>query len=237
MQTKIQKVKDYFNETDNYLKNNLLIALRSRLIKKNLPDLKNKRILDIGCGNGELTLPYIKDNKITYIDLSDKMLEIVRSNIPIEYYQNAKFLNIDFEKFDLTEKYDYLFMIGVLAHVNSIEMAFSKIVGLLDSNGTLIVQFTNHRNVLSFIIRLIFEIKKILWKKLDYKVNNTSLQKIKKELKKNKLEYYNKVNYWPPIPGFSLLPMGIRKFIYYKLLNSILLRPLGSEILLFISLV
>jgi 2-polyprenyl-3-methyl-5-hydroxy-6-metoxy-1,4-benzoquinol methylase len=236
MQSKIQRVKEYFNETDNYLKNNLLIALRSRLIKENLPYLKNKSILDIGCGNGELTLPYIQENRISYIDVSDKMLEIARSNIPVEYYQNAKFINTELDKFDQTEKYDYVFLIGVLAHVNSIEMVFSKIVGLLNINGTLIVQFTNSRNIISFMMRIIGEIKKIQGEKAGYKVNYTSLQKIKKELKMNKLDYYKKVTYWPPISGFRLLPEGIRKLIYYKLLNNKLLRPLGSEILLFISL-
>jgi 2-polyprenyl-3-methyl-5-hydroxy-6-metoxy-1,4-benzoquinol methylase len=237
MQTRSQQVKYYFNETDNYLKNKFLIAIRSRLIKKNLPDLKNKSILDIGCGNGDLTLPYIIDNKITFIDLSDKMLEIVRSNIPVEYYHHAKLLNIDIDKFDLKETYDYVFMIGVLAHINSPEITFSRLAGLLDSDGTLIIQFTNSTNIISFLTRLISKIKNIFGESLGYKMNYTSLQKITKELGKNRLEYYNKVTYWPELSGSRFLSEGIRKFIYYKLLNSRPFRPLGSEILLFISLV
>jgi plasmid maintenance system antidote protein VapI len=126
-------------------------------------------------------------------------------------------------------------MIGVLAHVNSMEMAFSRLAGLLNGDGTLIVQFTNGRNIISFMMRLILKIKKIFGKGPEYKMNFTSLQKITKELEKNKLEYYNKVTYWPTLPGFRLLPEGFRKFIYYKLLNSRLLRPFGGEIILFIS--
>jgi 2-polyprenyl-3-methyl-5-hydroxy-6-metoxy-1,4-benzoquinol methylase len=237
MQTRTQKIKDYFNETNNYIKNNLVIALRANLIKKSLPDLNNKCILDIGCGNGDLTLPYIKDNKITFLDLSDKMLEIVRSKIPVEYYQNAEFVNLPLDKFVHKKKYDYLFIIGVLAHVNSLKMTFSRLAELLVADGTLIIQFTNSRNIISLIIRLIHQIKMVFGKRLEYKVNYISLQRITKEVKKNKLGYYKKVTYWPTLPGFMILPDGIRRFIYYRILNSKLLRPLGGEILLFISFV
>lgn len=236
MQTRTQIVKDHFNETDNYLKNNLVIILRSKLIKENLPALNNKDILDIGCGNGDLTLPYIKDNKITFLDLSDKMLEIVRSNTPVEYYGNAEFLNIDFDNFTETKKYDYIFVIGVLAHVNSLEKAFSRFTGLLNRDGILIIQFTNSQNILSIIIRFISGIKSVFRKRLEYKVNYTPTQKIAKELRKNKLKSFKMVSYWPSLPGFRLLPLSIRKIVYFKLLNGRLLRSLGGEILLFIKL-
>lgn len=235
MQTRTQKVEDYFNETDRYLRNNLIISLRSRLLKENLPDLKNKYILDIGSGNGDLTLPYIKDNKITFLDLSDKMLEIVRSKIPKESYQNGEFINIDLDKFVHTKKYNYVFMIGVLAYVNSLENTFSKLEGLLDDNGTLIIEFTNSRNIITIAKRLIYKVTKMFGNDLGFNMNNISFQEIKKELRKNKLEYNNLLTYWPPLPGFRLLPKSNRNFIYYKLLNSKLLMALGSEIILFIS--
>ena len=235
MQTRVEKVKDYFNETDNYLKDNLEIDLRIRLIKKNIPAPQNNSIVDIGCGNGDLTLPFIKDNKITFVDLSDKMLQIVRSKIPAEYSGNAECLNIDLDKFSLAKKYDYVFMIGVLAHVSSLENTFSMLAGLLEKNGTLIIQFTNKRNFISYMMRLIFQLKKKFGKGRDYKMNYTSLNDITKELKKNNLEYNNKSVYWSSLPGFSLLPKGIRNFIYYKFLNSALLRSLGGEIILYIS--
>jgi len=236
MQDKAQKVKDYFNETDNYLKKNPEIALRSSLIKKNLPDLNNKNILDIGCGNGDITLPYIKNNNITFLDFSEKMLEIVRKKIPNEYRQNAQFLNIDLNQLSGDKKYDYLFVIGVLAHVNSIELTFSKFVELLDSDGTIIVQFTNRTNIISILTTFIFEIKYMFRKKPPFKVNYTSLHNIKKELQKSKLAYYTKVAFWPAsLPGFGMFPEGVRSFIY-KLLNGKILRPLGSEVLLFVSL-
>ena len=237
MQIQNQKVKEYFNETENYLKNNPEIDLRSKLIKKILADPKNNTILDIGCGNGDITLPYIKNNKITFVDLSDKMLQIVRTKIPADYHQNAEFLNVSLDKFDNPRKYGVVFMIGVLAHVSSIESAFSKLKELVETDGTLIIQFTNSRNIISFLMRFIFRLKKLFGRGREYKINYTSLQDIRRELEKNNLDYSRRVVYWPTLPGFSVLPPAIRNFIYYKLLNSRLLRPLGGETLLVISLV
>ncbi len=235
MQTRSRRVKNYFDQTDNYLKNKFGIASRSSLINRNLPELKNKIILDIGCGNGEVTLPYIENNKITFLDLSDKMLDIVRSRIPQEYHQNAEFVNIDLDSFNYVKKYDYLFLIGVLAHVNSVEMTISKVSQLLDCDGTLIIQFTNSNNIISLIVKLLGEIKKMFGKSLNYKVNSNSFRVIRKELRKNKLEYFKKVNYWPSLPGFSLIPNRVRGFVQSKILNSKLIQPLGGEILLFVS--
>ncbi|MEP7165227.1 MAG: methyltransferase domain-containing protein [Ferruginibacter sp.] len=234
MEPRIEKVKDYFNETDNYLKDNLEITLRSKLIKENLPEPKAKTIIDIGCGNGDLTLPFIKDNKITFVDLSDKMLDIVRSKVPVGYSQNAEFLNVDLDKFPITKKFDTVFMVGVLAHVNSLERTFTSLAGLLDNNGTLVIQFTNKSNLISYLMKLIFRLKRKFGKERDYKMNYTSVSDITNELKKNNLKYYRKAVYWSSLPGFSLLPKGLRKFVYYKFLNSRLLSPLGGEILLFI---
>jgi ubiquinone/menaquinone biosynthesis C-methylase UbiE len=235
MQTRTEIVKEYFNETDIYLKDNLEIPLRCRLIQKTFPDPENKNILDIGCGNGDITLPYIKKNKITFVDLSDKMLEIVRSKIPAAYSGQAEFLNIDLDKFGATKKYDHVFMIGVLAHVNSLPAAFSRLAGLVDKEGTLIIQFTNRKNFSSFMMRVIFKIKRMFGKGREYKMNKMSVRDITRELDKNRLEYYHKAVYWSSLPGFGLLPKGFRKFIYYKVLNSRLLRPLGGEVILFIS--
>ena len=235
MQTRVDIVKDYFNETDIYLKDNLEIPLRISLINKNITNPQNKNIVDIGCGNGDITLPYIRNNKITFVDLSDKMLEIVRSKVPAEYAQNAECINIDLDKFSLSKKYNYVFMIGVLAHVNSLERTFKMLAELLEPNGTLVIQFTNKQNFISYMIRMIAKIKRKFGKEREYKMNYTSLNDITRELKKNKLEYRNKSVYWSSLPGFTLLPIGIRKFIYYKLLNSGLLRPLGGEIILYIS--
>ena len=235
MQTRTQKVKEYFKETDNYIKNNLVIVLRTILIKRNLPDLKNKSILDIGCGNGELSIPYISKNKISFLDLSDNMLNLVRKQIATEYLVNATFIKQDILKFIHTEVYDYLFILGVLAHTESIDMTFLKLVELMNDEGILIMQYTNSQNFISLILRVIGKLKSISGGKYGYKINYTSSKRIRMELEKHKLVIYKKINYWPALPGFKLIPNKLRRYIYFNLLNSSFLQPVGGEVLLFIK--
>jgi cyclopropane fatty-acyl-phospholipid synthase-like methyltransferase len=235
MQKREQIVKDYFDKTDNYLRDNLVISLRTKLIKDKLPFLSKKSILDIGCGNGDLTLPYIKENYITFLDISEKMLEIVRSKIQLEYSNNAKLININLDNYSELNRYDYIFAIGILAHLTSIEKSFSKFSVLLNTEGILIIQFTNSRNLISLIIRMISVIKKIFGKGVNYNVNYTSKRKIFKELEKNNLRCFNIESYWPALPGFSFLPIKVMRIIYYRVLNNKLIKTFGGELILFIK--
>ena len=88
MEEKMAKQNIYDNETffNEYRK------LRKREINANnlfelptlfslLPDLKGKRILDLGCGTGERCMDYLKlgATQVTGIDISDKMLAVAQS--------------------------------------------------------------------------------------------------------------------------------------------------------------
>ena len=76
-----EQIKTYFNNTNSYLKNNANIALRKDIIKSLIGQIVNSSILDIGCGNGELSLQYAKKNKVDYFDISENMINIVKNNL------------------------------------------------------------------------------------------------------------------------------------------------------------
>jgi len=94
------KVEDFFNNKNTYLSGNPIIALRTDIVRFCIGEIKDKNILDIGCGNGELTLGYLKDNTITFLDLSSEMLLEVQKNIPPDHKENARFVKGDFLKTD-----------------------------------------------------------------------------------------------------------------------------------------
>lgn len=61
-------------------------------------------VLDIGCGNGAITIPLAKKAKsVTALDSSDKMLEILRENVAAENLTNIKYINQDIEHVDADE--------------------------------------------------------------------------------------------------------------------------------------
>lgn len=56
-------------------------------------------VLDIGCGNGAITIPIAKKTKsVTALDLSPKMMDILRENVQAEKLSNIKFINKGLEE-------------------------------------------------------------------------------------------------------------------------------------------
>lgn len=71
-----------------------------------LPDLKNKRILDLGCGFGEHCKRFIEcgAKRVVGIDISEKMLEVARNE---NSDPNIIYINMPMEKIaELNERFD-----------------------------------------------------------------------------------------------------------------------------------
>ena len=71
-----------------------------------LPDLKNKRVLDLGCGFGEHCKRFIEcgAKKVVGIDISEKMLEVARNE---NSDPNIIYINMPMEKIaELNEQFD-----------------------------------------------------------------------------------------------------------------------------------
>jgi 2-polyprenyl-3-methyl-5-hydroxy-6-metoxy-1,4-benzoquinol methylase len=77
----------------------------------------NKKILDLGCGNGRL-FQFLKENNLNFdylgIDKSENLLKIAKKN-----NLNTNFLNLDFNNLEKLEekKFDYLFAIASFHHL------------------------------------------------------------------------------------------------------------------------
>ena len=66
-----------------------------------LPDLKNKRVLDLGCGFGEHCKRFFDcgAKKVVGIDISEKMLEVASINVNIKMYKSSKIIMYNFLSF------------------------------------------------------------------------------------------------------------------------------------------
>ena len=118
---------------DNY---NVLIEQPE--IKKLLPDLKGKRVLDLGCGYGENCADFVRAGaeKVVGVDLSEKMLAVARSD-----NDDAKitFLRMDISDIDrLDGKFDLIFSALVFHYVEDFESHAKKLYDKLDDGGVLI---------------------------------------------------------------------------------------------------
>ena len=132
MGPRIERVKNFFDQPFYLERSRRVIAIRSMIVQEFLGPIDHSQILDLGCGDGSLSIPLLREtNEVTMVDLSSRMLEIAASRIPAELRNRVQLINLPLQDFLPSTPYDVVLCIGVLAHVPSIEGAIEKIAQCL----------------------------------------------------------------------------------------------------------
>ncbi len=201
MKTEKRGVKDFFDQTGLYLHKRFGIQLRREIIKELISDTTYKRVLDIGCGDGTLSLDFIGNaDHVTMIDLSENMLILARQNIKHHFPLRASkvhYFNGDFLSFKESNSFDLILLIGVLAHVPNIGETFEKIDSLLKPNRVVVIQFSDSNHLL---IRL------RLWmhrRKSKYELNRITKTNLEAFYTQNNLECIAETKYNFPFFGMK----------------------------------
>ncbi len=121
-----------YSSESNPIKN-----LSDEAIIKLLPDVKNKSVLDAGCGTGYFCqLAYEREAaKITGIDISPKMIEMAKRNCPSAEFNCADISTEPIQK----EAFDVIIFALVLGHIKDIRPALENLASTLKSGGTLLI--------------------------------------------------------------------------------------------------
>lgn len=102
-------------------------------------DVSNKKILDLGCFEGNYWSRYLAENSKQYIGLDLSDLAIERLNKKIAAFPNAKAVSADFLSDDFAEKdFDIIYAYGVLHHFQNPDVLIAKLNEKLAPNGTII---------------------------------------------------------------------------------------------------
>jgi ubiquinone/menaquinone biosynthesis C-methylase UbiE len=127
------------------------IRLRADIVRAFAQETEYERLLDIGCGNGSISLPLLTpNNRLTLLDLSSTMLSVARSRIPEKLTSQVETVNSGFMEARLEPKsYDLIICIGVLAYVEDLQSFCSKLESLLMPGGTAIVECTDSSHFIS----------------------------------------------------------------------------------------
>lgn len=147
---KTAQVRVAFERPQKYLsRRGYDIRIRQETVQDLVKGKSFQRILDIGCGDGSISLPLLHDhNRLTLLDMSSSMLTLARSKVPVELTQNVELINDEFMAAPLDRAaYDLVLCLGVLAHVNSPEDIISKISSILVPGGFVILEFTDSYHV------------------------------------------------------------------------------------------
>jgi ubiquinone/menaquinone biosynthesis C-methylase UbiE len=146
MESKTERVKALFEISDKYLgPRGFDIRIRVEIIGKLLEGLKFDHVLDLGCGNGAISMPLLpRAGTLTLVDLSGSMLELASRRIPPERVNDVKLISGDFLHAKLAPgSFDLVLCIGVLAHVDSPSATMKKVTQFAKPGGWIVLEFTD----------------------------------------------------------------------------------------------
>jgi 2-polyprenyl-3-methyl-5-hydroxy-6-metoxy-1,4-benzoquinol methylase len=203
MVTKVDHVQTYFEQPEQYLSRRTFeIRIRAETVKEWVGRSEGLRILDIGCGDGSISLPLLTETtRITLLDLSSNMLSIARSKVPLEIAENVETINQDFSAAHFeSQSFDLIVCIGVLAHVNSPAEFIAKIVSLLKPGGSIVIECTDASHILTRMFSLFRKVCG-LWRPTTYPLNAVSSRDVTKMLERYCMHPKATFRYVAPFPG------------------------------------
>jgi 2-polyprenyl-3-methyl-5-hydroxy-6-metoxy-1,4-benzoquinol methylase len=148
--------------------------------------LKNKKILDFGCGWGGFLKTTIKAKKLAGIELRKECIFYIKKNIKkIQILDNLNNLN---------EKYDIITMFHVLEHIPYQIETFKELKKKLTKNGKIIIEVPQAND---FLLKLKEFRKFTFWSEHLILHTENSLRKILEVsgFKKINIKYYQRYNF------------------------------------------
>jgi len=203
---KSDQVRDVFEDTPRYLKSRRVdIRCRIDVVKGYASTLDAKRMLDIGCGDGTISLQLVtKSSRLTLMDLSSSMIATARENIPKGLEDMVELRNENFAtaSFD-SEQFDLIVSVGVMAHVESPDAFLSKIKSLLRPGGSLILEFTDAFHVVGRVGRFWSWLRELL-APAKYRTNKLSFAEVARLFDRHNLKLVSTYRYSRvPLPMFN----------------------------------
>ncbi len=119
---------------------------------------ESEKILDIGCGRGELSYALSKKGSyVTGIDYAEDAINIAKKTFGLNNNKNLKYICADFLEHKFKTKFDKIIAADFVEHIEqtSLELAFKKISSLLTKKGVLIVHTSPNK------LNYIYQYKKI----------------------------------------------------------------------------
>jgi 2-polyprenyl-3-methyl-5-hydroxy-6-metoxy-1,4-benzoquinol methylase len=230
----IAKVKDYFNESSfKYLKSQSVIQIRMVAIREMLAGIKKSKILDLGCGDGSLSLQFLPEvDLITLVDFSNNMMNICRNKIADRWANRVECIVNDILMFLPQHKYDVVLCIGVLSHVKSIYSVLNKIFECTKSGGYCIIQLSDSGKFLGKLLNSYVRFKKNITASDGYDLRSMSVADILKITQSLGFSLKKERRYFiPPLLGRLVSEEKVKKYGLW-MMNNRLLASVGPEVIL-----
>jgi len=188
------------------------ISSLKKILRRNKAEKRS--FLDVGCGNGKYSFYFSHSfNKVVGVDFSAASLRIAKHEAVRRGLTNCVFYCSDLKKLNLKEKFDVIFVGGVLMYIKDEDLAqaLQKLSQHLNEDGVIVLReplFTKNQSLV---------------RSGEYHVIYRSLQSMKEALRKESLQ----------VTGEELNPgymYGIIVDFYMKLLPRILNKKTAQKI-------
>jgi len=195
-------VREFF-ETDAYLTRNPIVLIRARLVAELLTDLHGARVLDLGCGDGSVSLPLrVAGNDVTLVDFSEKMLRRARDSATSASWGKAEYVNADVLDWEPEGVYEAVLCIGLLAHVSSVELLLKRAATATRPGGHCILQITDSGHPLGWLLTHYARVRQ----REGYRLNELTRQKLVALAARYGLMPVGSRRYGLLLPGTGRLP-------------------------------
>ena len=197
-------VAEFFKNPRPYLQRSYNIRLRSEVIQEMVGNRTFSDILDIGCGDGSLSVPLLtQSNRLVLVDLSAQMLSEALSRIASDAINNVHTVNGDLMQVTLPrERYDLILCMGVLAHVESPDKLISKVSSLLNPGGCVVISVSSSDHFCGRLRMLYLRLRDLVRPPL-YRLKFLSPDKVLERFAENGIVLRQSFRYNFPAPGMD----------------------------------
>jgi 2-polyprenyl-3-methyl-5-hydroxy-6-metoxy-1,4-benzoquinol methylase len=204
--SKSDAVRRYFEVPQEYLARKFNIRTRTYLVRTLLGEIKDKSILDLGCGDGSISRQFLSgSNRLTLLDLSESMLQVARSQTPQEYRHRTRCINSDLTRCGFVDEFDVVLCLGVLAHVNSVAETIRAISAALRRDGLCVLQITDADSFQFRAMKVYCALRRAKSVECGYVTNQTTSDMVRTLAAQNDLKLVKQHRYCLPMPGMRWL--------------------------------
>jgi trans-aconitate methyltransferase len=125
-----------------------------------------EHVLDIGCGDGELTAEIaalVPRGRVVGIDSSPEMIDLARRTFPPRSFPNLHWELMDAAEIDFTEEFDIAFSNAVLHWVDDQPAVLRGVYGALKPGGRLVFQMGGRGNAMDVAMVLVSMLAREEW--------------------------------------------------------------------------
>ena len=105
------------------------------------------KVIDMGCGPAGIYIMFPDAGVVAVDPLLDKYEETLPLFSRADY-PGVHFITSPMETFTTTDRFDYVFCMNAINHVNDIQAGFTKLASLANDKGTIIVSIDAHKDQL-----------------------------------------------------------------------------------------